>query len=194
MNALIVILFTVPLLLQYYLVNTLTLRRHNMKTALLLIYSATIYSAASVASFCPTFLRQQQRLSLKSPQPIKSSALFVVTEEDVIAKVEEAEALWAKAYEARKTANELSEKAEAIGQDAEVSTSDATEALKQSISLEKVADATNAQNLSLDLGNVLDQALKAQEAADEIEAQAEKALAASEAALEQHLIDFPENA
>jgi len=117
-----------------------------------------------------------------------------VTEEDVIALVEEAEDLWAKAYEARKAANELSEKAEAIGKDAEVSTTDATEALKQSISLEKVADATNAQNLSLDLGNMLERAIKAQEEADEIEVKAEKALAASEAALEQHLIDFPENA
>lgn len=157
-----------------------------MKTALLLIYSA-IYYAASVASFCPS-------LPLITSQPITKSALFLVTEEDVIAKVEEAEALWAKAYEARKAANELSEKAEAIGQDAEVSTSDATEALKQSISVAKVADATMAQNLSLDLGNVLEQAIKAQEEADEIEAQAEMALAASEAALEQHLIDFPENA
>ena len=158
-----------------------------MKTALLLIYSA-IYYAASVASFCPS------SLPLITSQPITKSALFLVTEEDVIAKVEEAEALWAKAYEARKAANELSEKAEAIGQDAEVSTSDATEALKQSISVAKVADATMAQNLSLDLGNVLEQAILAQEEADEIEAQAEMALAASEAALEQHLIDFPENA
>ena len=157
-----------------------------MKTALLLVSSAIFY-AASVASFCPSL---QRHSLIKSPQ----SALFLVTEEDVIAKVEEAEALWARAYEARKAANELSEKAEAIGQDAEVSTSDATEALKQSISLAKVADATMAQNLSLDLGNVLEQAIKAQEEADEIEAQAEMALAASEAALEQHLIDFPENA
>jgi len=118
----------------------------------------------------------------------------VVTEEDVIALVEKAEDLWAKAYEARQAANKLSEKAEAIGLDAEVSTSDATEALKQSISVEKVADATTAQNLSLDLGYQLEEALKAQEEADEIELRAEKALAASEAALEQHLIDFPENA
>ena len=166
-----------------------------MKTTLLSIYSI-LYYAATVTSFCPSYLPQQQRpLSFTSPsQPIKKSALYVVTEEDVLALVEEAEDLWAKAYEARKAANELSEKAEAIGKDAEVSTTDATEALKQSISLEKVADATTAQNLSLDLGNVLEKAVMAQEEADEIEVRAEKALAASEAALEQHLIDFPENA
>eukprot|EP00984_Skeletonema_dohrnii_P007608 scaffold2776_cov128-Skeletonema_dohrnii-CCMP3373.AAC.7 len=127
-----------------------------MKTTLLLIYSA-IYYAASVASFCPSFLPQQQRTSFttttSSPlQPSITTALYVVTEEDVIALVEKAEDLWAKAYEARQAANKLSEKAEAIGLDAEVSTSDATEALKQSISVEKVADATTAQNLSLDLG------------------------------------------
>lgn len=163
-----------------------------MKTTLLLIYSA-IYYAASVASFCPSFLPQRNSFTTTSLQPI-TTALKVVTEEDVIALVEKAEDLWAKAYEARQAANKLSEKAEAIGLDAEVSTSDATEALKQSISVEKVADATTAQNLSLDLGYQLEEALKAQEEADEIELRAEKALAASEAALEQHLIDFPENA
>mmetsp|Transcript_12071 Transcript_12071/g.17869 ORF Transcript_12071/g.17869 Transcript_12071/m.17869 type:complete len:166 (+) Transcript_12071:43-540(+) len=165
-----------------------------MKTTLLLIYSA-IYYAASVASFCPSFLPQRNSFTTSSPlQPSITTALFVVTEEDVIALVEKAEDLWAKAYEARQAANKLSEKAEAIGLDAEVSTSDATEALKQSISVEKVADATTAQNLSLDLGYQLEEALKAQDEADEIELRAEKALAESEAALEQHLIDFPENA
>jgi hypothetical protein len=169
------------------------LRRYTMKTTLLLIFSA-IYTA-SVACFCPSF---PQRISLIGTSVVGNtspkSALFVVTEEDVIALVEEAEDLWAKAYEARKTANELSEKAEAMGKDAEVSTSDATEALKQSISQDKIADATTAQNLSLELGSLLDEALQAQKEADEIEERAEKALAASEAALEQHLIDFPENA
>ena len=165
-----------------------------MKTTLLLIYSA-IYYAASVASFCPSFLPQRNNSFTTTSSPLQPiTALYLVTEEDVIALVEKAEDLWAKAYEARQAANKLSEKAEAIGLDAEVSTSDATEALKQSISVEKVADATTAQNLSLDLGYQLEEALKAQEEADEIEMRAEKALAASEAALEQHLIDFPENA
>ncbi|KAK1737562.1 hypothetical protein QTG54_011848 [Skeletonema marinoi] len=153
-----------------------------MKTALLLIYSA-IYYAASVASFCPSFLPQRNSFTTTSLQPI-TTALKVVTEEDVIALVEKAEDLWAKAYEARR-GNWIR---------CEVSTSDATEALKQSISVEKVADATTAQNLSLDLGYQLEEALKAQDEADEIELRAEKALAESEAALEQHLIDFPENA
>ena len=165
-----------------------------MKTTLLLIYSVILY-AVSVASFSPSSSTHHNTIctSSYSSSPIKS-ALFAVTEEDVIALVEVAEDLWAKAYEARKAANELSEKAEEYGKDAEVSTSDVTEALKESISLEKIASASNAQNLSLELGNLLDEAMKAQEEADEIELRAEKALAASEAALEQHLIDFPENA
>jgi len=161
-----------------------------MKTTLLLIFSA-IYTA-SVACFCPSFPEPISFIGRVGSNTFPKSALFVVTEEDVIALIEEAEDLWAKAYEARKTANELSERAETMGKDAEVSTSDATEALKLSISPAKIADATTAQNLSLDLGSLLDEALQAQKEADEIEERAEKALAASEAALEQHLIDFPE--
>lgn len=51
-----------------------------------------------------------------------------------------------------------------------------------------------AQNLSLDLGALLKEVEVAQEKADEIENRAEEALKASEDALEQHLIYFPENA
>lgn len=167
-----------------------------MKTLLLIFSAAIIIYAASVASFCSSTFPQRVSFVGRIGNTFTSSttsALFVVTEEEVIALVEEAEDLWAKAYEARKAANELSEKAEAIGKDAEVSASDVTEALKQSISEEKIADATNAQNLSLELGSLLEEALNAQDEADDIELRAEKALAASEAALEQHLIDFPEN-
>jgi len=173
-----------------------------MKTALFLICSAIYYvtsASSTVSSFCPTYL--PHRISLffggggGGGGKITSSPtkLFIVSEEDVIKLVEEAEDLWAKAYEARKIANELSEKAEAMGKDAEVSTTDAMQALKESISKEKIEDATNAQNLSLELGSLLDEAVRAQQEADEIEERAEKALVASETALEQHFIDFPEN-
>ena len=145
---------------------------------------------ASVASFCPP------QTIIKSPTSTTTSttSIFLVTEEDVIKLVEEAEDLWAKAYEARKAANELSERAEAAGKNAELSTTDAMQALQESISIDKIADANEAQNLSLELGSLLDEVEKAQREADDIEVLADKALAASEAALEQHLIDFPENA
>jgi len=45
----------------------------------------------------------------------------------------------------------------------------------------------------IDLGSLLDRAMRATEEADQIEVLAEEALAASNAALEQHLIDFPED-
>jgi hypothetical protein len=118
----------------------------------------------------------------------------VVTEQDVLALVEKAEDLWAQAYEARKTANELSERAESLGKDAERSATSSTHALKESISAKNIEEASNAQNLSLELGSLLDEALEAQRKADEIEERAEEALRASEMALEQHLVDFPENA
>ena len=160
-------------------------------SSLLLFFFGAIYQFASVASFCPP------QTIIKSPSPsstTSTTSIFLVTEEDVIKLVEEAEDLWAKAYEARKAANELSEKAEAAGKDAELSTSDAMQALQESISIDKIADANEAQNLSLELGSLLDEVERAQREADDIEVLADKALAASEAALEQHLIDFPENA
>ena len=161
-----------------------------MHSSLLLFFLSAIY-VASVESFCPP---QTITKSPTSTTTTSTTSLFLVTEEDVIKLVEEAEDLWAKAYEARKAANELSEKAEAAGKDAELSTTDAMQALQESISIDKIADANEAQNLSLELGSLLDQAEKAQREADDIEVLADKALAASEAALEQHLIDFPENA
>jgi hypothetical protein len=158
-------------------------------SSLLLFFFSAIY-VASVASFCPP------QTIIKSPASTSSTttSIFLVTEEDVIKLVEEAEDLWAKAYEARKTANELSERAEAAGKNAELSTTVAMSALQESISIDKIADADEAQNLSLELGSLLDEVEKAQREADDIEVLADKALAASEAALEQHLIDFPENA
>ena len=125
-----------------------------------------------------------------TPSP---SQLHLTTEEDVIKLVEKAEELWAKAYEARKAANELSDQAETMGISAEKSATDANQMLQSSISIAKIGDAQVAQNLSLDLGNLLERVEEAEKHADEIELQAENALKESEEALEQHLIDFPEN-
>ena len=53
--------------------------------------------------------------------------------------------------------------------------------------------ANNAQNVSIDLGALLEQVQMTTLRADDIEVLADEALAASEAALRQHLIDFPED-
>jgi hypothetical protein len=79
---------------------------------------------------------------------------------------------------------------ESLGREAETSTVDAMKSLQQSISDEKIEEANNAQNLSLDLGSLQDRALSVTREADEIEVLAEEAIAASGAALEQYLIDF----
>ena len=111
----------------------------------------------------------------------------------MIALVEKAEDLWARVENLRNEANDLSMQAESLGREAESYTADAMKSLQQSISEEKIEEANNAQNLSLDLGALLDRALSATREADEIEVLAEEAIAASEAALEQYLIDFPED-
>lgn len=80
-----------------------------------------------------------------------------------------------------------------MGISAEKSATDANQMLQSSISIAKIGDAQVAQNLSLDLGNLLERVEEAEKHADEIELQAENALKESEEALEQHLIDFPEN-
>jgi hypothetical protein len=154
-----------------------------MKTLLLLIFYVT-----SAAGFCPILP------SISHHRASFASSLNLVTEADVLALVEKAEVLWDEALEARKRANSLSEKAESLGLSAETSASSSSEALQSSISIGKIADAQEAQNLAVDLGALLEEVKEAEERADEIEGRAEMALEESERALEQHLIDFPENA
>ena len=118
--------------------------------------------------------------------------LHAVTEEDVIKSVEKAEKLWAEALEARKEANALSDRAEEGAEAAaEVAKKADAEMRRGPISLEKIAAADAATNSNLDAGSVLSRALGAAEEADKLEELAEKALAESEDALEQHLKDFP---
>ena len=146
-----------------------------------------VFSLGLVSSFCPSSTRCCRH------QPHHSSTLFLTTEEDVLALVEKAEDLWAQVEKLRKEANELSLKAESLGQEAETSAADAIKLLSGSISEDDIKEATNAQNLSIDLGSLVEKAAIATEEADKIEVLAEKALADSEAALEQYLIDFPED-
>lgn len=153
---------------------------------------------ALVSAFCPSPTRTHYvyRYSIHSSSS-SSSSLHLVTEEDVIALVEKAEDLWGKVEQLRTTSKELSMQAEEMGEDAESSASEVMKGLTQKkidLSAEKIADLQQAQSQSLDLGSLLDKAAQATEEADEIESLANEALASSEAALEQHLIDFPENA
>ena len=143
------------------------------------------------SAFCPSLHTRTQRVYSTIP-------LNLVTEDDVIALVDKAEDLWAKVQTLRNEANDLSIQAETLGQAAEVSAADAVKSLSQDkidLSKEKIAEVQQAQSQSIDLGSLLERAMKASEEADEIEILANEALAASEAALEQHLLDFPaENA
>lgn len=124
---------------------------------------------------------------------LRSISLHLVTESDVVALVEKAEDLWGKVEKLRNKANELSIEAESLGQEAEDSAADVLDSLKESISEEKLEEANKAQNSCIDLASLLEKAKKSTEEADQIEVLAEEALAASESALEQHLIDFPED-
>lgn len=155
----------------------------------LVVFHAAITAAA-------TFSPSSKSATCIAPSRPKTSQLHLVSEADVIKSVEIAEKLWDEALAARKIANKVSARAERLGQDAETSTSDVTASLKEgkSISVEKMEEAGRAQNLSLELGSLLDEAVEAQKKADEIEALAEEALKKSEEAFAQFLIDNPEEA
>ena len=137
-------------------------------------------------AFCPpvvTFRHQRQR-----------HRLAAVTEDEVLAQVEKAEESWARALEARKEANALSDRAEEQGEAAAEIAKEAEAAIREgAISLEKIAMADQATNSNLDAGSVLSRALQAADDADRLEAIAEVALAKSEEMLDQHLVDFPDS-
>lgn len=123
----------------------------------------------------------------------------LVTEEDVLEAVEEAEQMWAKALDARKTANALSDRAEEEAE-ASASTSKEVDELfrtqrnnSQPITMEQLAQADAAAKSNLDAGSIVKQAVSAVEEADRLETLAEEALQRSEEKLEQHLADFPDS-
>eukprot|EP00526_Cylindrotheca_closterium_P022530 CAMPEP_0113628258 /NCGR_PEP_ID=MMETSP0017_2-20120614/14640_1 /TAXON_ID=2856 /ORGANISM="Cylindrotheca closterium" /LENGTH=173 /DNA_ID=CAMNT_0000538553 /DNA_START=1 /DNA_END=522 /DNA_ORIENTATION=- /assembly_acc=CAM_ASM_000147 len=155
------------------------------------------FLCASVQSFSTLHSLQLQR---RHPQQSHPTSLFLVTEDDVIKAVEEAEELWAKALEARKTANTLSDRAE---EEAEASSARAKEVeakikdnniSKTPITMETLAEGDAVARSSLDAGNLVNRALAASAEADQLLQLAEEALEKSETTLEQHLIDFPDSA
>ena len=130
-----------------------------------------------------------------SPRFATSTCLSLVTEDDVIEAVEKAEAMWAEALEARKTANNLSHRAEEEAETAAETTQQVAEmyTTMKTISLEKVAEADAATKSNIDASSTLGDALDASDQADRLEELAEEALKLSEQNLEQHLKDFPDS-
>lgn len=127
----------------------------------------------------------------------RATCMYLVTEDDVLEAVEDAENLWAQALEARKTANALSDRAEEEAE-AAAETAKEIDALfqeqrenRQSITMQQLAQADTAARTNLDAGNLVNRALRASEEADQLEKLAEEALRKSEERLEQHLKDFP---
>ncbi|KAL7468384.1 hypothetical protein ACHAXS_008606 [Conticribra weissflogii] len=80
-----------------------------------------------VATFSPS----SKAATCFLPSLPTTSHLHLVSEADVIKSVEIAEKLWDEALAARKIANEVSARAEQLGQDAETSTNDVTASLKK---------------------------------------------------------------
>ena len=119
----------------------------------------------------------------------------LVSEEDVEALVEKAETLWESALAARKKADTLSSEAEAAANAAAVSSDEQAAKLDDAtkFSLGLLSGASDVMASSLDAGALLAEAVEAAEEAERLELEAEAALAASEAAIEQHLKDFPDD-
>jgi hypothetical protein len=129
------------------------------------------------------------------PSPARVLAWMKVTADDVEIAVETAERLWAEALEAREKAERLSEEAETMAGESEAAMSDTASSIDDAskFKLSMLGEAQQAQQASLDAGSILADALEAVEEADELEALAEAALVASEKAIEQHLVDFPDS-
>ena len=164
------------------------------KVIFLFLFLATT-GTAFIPSTCSRLSRRIGRCSVNNGNNRGPTLVSLVTEDDVIELVEKAEDLWGRVETLRKESEALSLQAEGVGTEAEAATKEAEASLKTgSISVSKMTDAQEAQNKALDLGSLLEAALRKSEEADEVEVLAEEALAASERALEQYLIDFPEAA
>jgi hypothetical protein len=140
--------------------------------------------------------RTRNVMSESPSNRIITTRISLVSEEDVLEAVEQAEALWAQALEARKTANALSDRAE---EEAEAAAGTAKEAENifqnrtQPVTMEQLVQVDAAAKSNLDATSMVNRALRASEDADRLEQLAEEALRKSEECLEQHLKDFPDS-
>ena len=146
--------------------------------------------------FAPALLQRSAQSSLAVPMlPRAPFIICLVTADDVEMAVEKCENLWADALAARKKVEELSTEAEELAESSAAlgeETSkvvDAAEKFKFSM----VGDVKAASDAALDANAMLANAVEASEEAERLEGLAEAALVEMEAAIEQHLIDFPDS-
>lgn len=165
-----------------------------MRLTQILFIAVSLQRSAS-GYFIARPIRTGRAVVAKSPRFATSTFLSLVTEDDVLEAVEKAEALWAEALEARKTANTLSDRAEEEAEAAAETSQQVAEmyTTMKSISLEKIAEADAATKSSIDASSTVGDALDASDHADHLEDSAEEALKLSEQNLEQHLKDFPDS-
>ena len=119
----------------------------------------------------------------------------MVTADDVEIAVEKCEKLWADALAAREKMDEISTEAESLAEESAASGEEAAAAVDGSdkFKLSMLGDMKAATDKNLDANSVLGDAVAAMEEADRLEALAEVAMEEMEAAIAQHLIDFPDS-
>ena len=118
-----------------------------------------------------------------------------MTADDVEIAVEKCEKLWADALDARKTVEKLSTEAAELAEASAAESEEASAKVDASdkFKLSMLGDVKAATDANLNANAVLSDAIAAEEEATRLEALAEAALVEMEAAIEQHLIDFPDS-
>jgi hypothetical protein len=188
---------SIPLLniLLLHVLTIMTLLCHTNGFMLLSSSSPSFSATPSTLSSSKRTTTTPRHYSFSFSSP-RTTALQLVTEDDVLQAVETAETLWAQALEARKTANALSDRAEEEAEAAFVTAKDVEESFKDPnspLSLEKIAYADKATKTNMDANSMVSKALEASLEADRLEKLAEEALQISEERLEQHLMDVPDS-
>lgn len=183
--------------LQSLWLYVIALRRAGSVAATGSISGSSSCSHGHIAAFLgtnqlPFSSRKSHRYEERKPR--YSCCLHSVTAEQVLEAVSQAEALFAQAVEARKTATALSDRAE---EEAEAAAANAksVETINQDqpITFETIAKADAVTKLSMDATSWVGKAIDAANEADRLEALADEALLLSEQLLDQHLIDFPDS-
>lgn len=153
--------------------------------------NAVIYAVPSQTSQTWPSVAVRRRPALASR---RCHISLVVTEDDVEAAVKAAEDAWADALKARELAEKLSIDAEEAAEAAGMSSEAVADELKASnkFSLRMLSGSSDAMGKSLEATRLLSDAVEAAEEASRLEEIAEAALAASEEAIAQHLLDFPD--
>ena len=128
--------------------------------------------------------------------PCLPHALFLlVTADDVEMAVEKCEALWADALAAREAVEKLSTEADELAEASAASAEETSAAIDGAdvFKLSMMGDLKAASDATLDANKMLSDAVDAAEEAERIESLAELAMVEMDAAIEQHLIDFPDS-